>query len=527
LNGRWELVSKATEFVAEEMGVALRRSALSPNIRERMDHSCAILTAAGEIVAQAEHIPVHLGSFKVGAENLLRALARDSVSIAPGDMVVVNDPYVSGTHLNDVMLLAPVVSKGSTIAYVVTKAHLVDVGGPAPGSLNPGARTLYDEGLVIPPTKLVRGGELVPAVIELMAANFKDPETAIGDVHAEIAANRMGIERVTRLLERFGRASLEQGWQDGIDHTRRVVRRCWSDWKAGSYRSEDCLELEGSFLPIRLRLVLSGREILADFSGTHAQVDAPLNAVFGVTYSATAFAIRSALGSAVATNGGFYGCVSVRAPSGCLVNPVRPAAVSGGNVETTQRIADVVFLALGKAIPERIPAASAGTMMNVMMGGKRASGAYWAYYETVGGGTGARPRGDGVSAVQTNMTNTLNTPIEVAEREFPLVFTQYAIRPRSGGRGRYTGGSGIVRGFKVRRPTTLAVLADRFLRGPWGRRGGGEGSPGRVRIVRGDREVLMPSKFMTELAPGDEVLLETPGGGGFGRRRRGGNRTAD
>jgi N-methylhydantoinase B len=517
LSARWELISKATEFVAEEMGVALRRSALSPNIRERMDHSCAILTAGGDIVAQAEHIPVHLGSFKVGVENLLARLARDSVSMEEGDMIVVNDPYISGTHLNDVMLLAPVFVGGRTVAHVVSKAHLVDVGGPAPGSLNPDARTIFGEGLVIPPTKLVRKGAIDRDVVRLLAANFKDAETALGDIQAEIAANRMGTERLTRLIERFGGWAVRRGWDESIDHTRRVVRRSLAEWPAGRYRSIDYMELEGSLLPIRLDLTLSDRAVVADFAGSHAQVDGPINAVFGVTYSATAFTVRSALGSDVATNNGFYSCVSIRAPEGCLVNPVWPAAVSGGNVETTQRIADVVFSALSQALPDRIPAASAGTMMNVMLGGRRSSGPYWAYYETIGGGTGARPRGNGVSGVQTNMTNTLNTPIEVAEREYPLFFTRYGIRRRSGGRGRHSGGDGIVRSFKVRGSTTVSVLSDRFLRRPWGLRGGRPGMPGKVLVVRGGRRTSLPSKFVIELDSGDEVILKTPGGGGFGK----------
>jgi N-methylhydantoinase B len=521
MSDRWELIGKASEFAAEEMGVALRRSALSPNIRERMDHSCAILTAEGEIVAQAEHIPVHLGSFRVGTENLRAVLARDSVSLEAGDMVVVNDPYISGTHLNDVMLFAPVFVGDTTVAYVVSKAHVVDVGGPAPGSLNPEARTIFAEGLVIPPTKLVRRGEVVRAVTGLMAANFKDPETALGDIQAEIAANRMGMDRVTRLWERFGGRSVREGWRESIAHTQRVVRRNLSSWRAGSYSATDAIELGEGFLPLRLNLTITGKTVRADFSGSHPQVEAPLNAVFGVTYSATAFAIRAALGTPVATNGGFYRCVTVRAPRGTIVNPVPPAAVSAGNVETSQRIADVVFRALSRAMPEEIPAASSGTMMNVLLGGTRGTGSYWAYYETVGGGSGARPHGNGVSGIHTHMTNTLNTPIEIAEREYPLFFTRYAIRAGSGGRGRYSGGNGIVRGFRVRRPTTLSILSDRFLRGPWGLRGGRDGRPGTVTLVRKGRKRVMPSKFSIQLSPGDEVLLETPGGGGFGRPKPG------
>jgi len=513
----WVLVSKATEFVAEEMGVALKRSAISPNIRERMDHSCAVLSRAGEIVAQAEHIPVHLGSFHVGTARLLRWLEEKAMPLADKDMIVVNDPYISGTHLNDLMILAPIMFGGRTVAYVVNKAHIVDVGGPAPGSLNPEARILQDEGLVLPPTRLVKRSKLDAEVIRLIQANFKDPETALGDINAQIAANRMGISRMIRLFERFGRRAVLEGWQASIDHTRRSVQRDLSKVTPGQYRAIDFIEVRGTFVPIRVRLNLSARGVEADFSGSAAQIEAPLNAVFGVTYSATAFAVRCIVSSTIPTNGGFYGCVKVRAPHGSIVNPDPPAPVSGGNVETSQRIADVVLRAMSRALGDRIPAASAGTMMNVMLGGRDLSGLFWAYYETVGGGSGARSNGDGISGVQTNMTNTLNTPIEVAEMEYPLFYTEYRLRPRSGGLGRFHGGDGIIRSFRVRAPTSLSILSDRFLKGPWGREGGKAGTPGRISILRGKRRFVKPSKFVVELREGDEVVLETPGGGGFGK----------
>ena len=517
MNAPWELVGKATEFVAEEMGIALKRSALSPNIRERMDHSCVVLTPDGEIVAQAEHIPVHLGSFRVGVENLLRWLDRESVDLSPGDMIAVNDPYVSGTHLNDLMILAPVFVRGKRVANVASKAHIVDVGGPSPGSLNPEARTLYAEGLVIPPTKIVERDTVRPEFTRILAANFKDPETALGDINAEVAANRMGISRIRQLVERFGAKPVRTGWQESLAHTRRLVQRELARVRPGSYRAVDYLEWGRDLLPIRLRLTISHDLVTADFSGSNSQIEAPLNAVLGVTYSATAFAIRSTIRPAIATNQGFYDCVRVRAPTGSIVNPLPPAPVSGGNVETTQRVADVTFLALSKALGAEIPAASSGTMMNVMLGGERGSGGLWAYYETIGGGSGARSGENGVSAVHTNMTNTLNTPIEIAEREYPLYYTRYQIRPGSGGVGMWSGGDGIIRGFLVRRPSTLAVMTNRFLLGPWGRNGGHPGATGRVSILRGRRRVSMPSSFVTQLAPGDEVTLETPGGGGFGR----------
>jgi N-methylhydantoinase B len=520
LNTRWEVVNKATEFIAEEMGVALKRSALSPNIRERMDHSCAVLTAEGKIVAQAEHIPVHLGSFKIGVENLIGWVKKESISLGDGDMVIVNDPYVSGTHLNDLMILAPVFSKRKRVAYVVNKAHIVDVGGPAPGSLNPLASNLYGEGLIIPPTILVRRSLLNSDLISILKANFKDAETALGDINAQVAANRTGMLRVRALVERFGLKEVQECWRQSIDHTAKLVRRHLSQLRVGEFRAVDYVEWGGKLLPIRLNLKISRLGIVADFTGSSPQIDAPLNAVLGVTYSAAAFAVRCMMQSSIDTNDGFYACVKVRAPLGCIVNPTKPAPVSGGNVETTQRIADLVFLALSRATSDYVPAASAGTMMNVMLGGYRPTGTFWAYYETIGGGSGGRYGENGVSAIHTNMTNTLNTPIEIAETEYPLYFTRYEIRRRSGGRGKWSGGEGIIRSFRVLRPTTLSVLADRFLRGPWGLKGGQNGRPGKITLIRERRRSGMPSKFVAQLAKGDEVTLETPGGGGFGKPLR-------
>lgn len=512
----WELVGKATEFVAEEMGVALKRSALSPNIRERMDHSCAIVSSDGSIVAQAEHIPVHLGSFAVGTRRLLEALREYSVEIAPGDMVLVNDPYISGTHLNDLTLLAPIYWHNHLIGYATNKAHHVDVGGPVPGSLNPAARDIFGEGVVIPPVRVVRDSHLDPTIFRAISSNVRDPRTVLGDLQAQVAANRMGIARVRDILDRFGEASVTDGWNESRRRVRRLVKSGLAGMIRGSFRSVDYLELEGNLLPIRLALTVSPQGVFADFSGTIAQVSAPLNAVLGVTYSATAFAVRSVLGLTLPTNAGFYECIEIVAPPGSLVNPLRPAPVSGGNVETSQRIADVVLSALSAASRTPLPAASSGTMMNIMLGGQRINGRPWAYYETVGGGSGARPNSNGVSGIHTNMTNTLNTPIEVAEREYPLLFTRYGLRRGSGGKGYHKGGNGLVRGFRLLEPATVSILSDRFRVGPRGCRGGQPGKTGEVRLRVGGRVRRMTSKFTMNLGAEAEVIVETPGGGGFG-----------
>ncbi|MEZ0248069.1 MAG: hydantoinase B/oxoprolinase family protein [Thermoproteus sp.] len=511
---RWEVVHRATEYIAEEAGIALRNSAFSPNIRERMDHSVAVVDSEGRIVAQAEHIPVHLGSFYVGVKNLLDHLAREGVELEEGDAVLTNDPYISGTHLNDVMVLYPVYWRGRLVAYIASKAHYVDVGGPLPASLNPKAKTIYEEGVVVPPVRILRRGSMNKEALGFILENFKTPLYARGDLEAQLAASRVGAARVKDLFDRFGDVSKQ--WGEAIEYGRRLALNEAGRWPAGRYKAEDHLDWSGRLLPIRVELEISERGISADFSGTSQQVEAPLNAVFGVTFSAVSFAVRSAIGADIPTNHGFYSVVEVRAPLGSIVNPIKPAAVGAGNLETSRRVADVTLLALSKALPGRIPAADSGTMMNVMMGGVW-RGRYWSYYETIGGGTGGRPNGPGVSGVHSGMTNTLNTPIEIAEREYPLKFTAYRIREGSGGRGRYRGGDGMIRAFKVLAPTTLSIIATRLEIGPWGLEGGEPGRPGRIAVRRRDGRVEEIGSDTVQLEEGDEVVVETPGGGGYGR----------
>jgi len=504
---KWEIVHKATSFIAEEMGVSLKKSALSPNIRERMDHSCAIVNEEGKIVAQAEHIPVHLGSFKIGVLNVLNYLEKEGIELEEGDSIIFNDPYISGTHLNDVGVLSPIFYNGKLVGYAVNKAHHVDVGGPLPGSINPTAKTIYEEGVVIPPVKLTRKGSLNDEIIKIIKENFKVPDFSLGDIKAQISANKLGEERVRQLFEKYG--DIRQSWEESIDYSRRLALNVINTWKKGEYEAEDYLEWGSSLLPIKIKLRIGEKGIIADFEGTHKQIEGPLNAVLGVTYSAVSFAVRSMVGE-VPTNDGFYSLITVKAEEGSLVNPLKPAAVGGGNVETSQRIADVTFLAMSKFL--KVPAAASGTMMNIMMGGIY-KGKFWSYYETVGGGSGGRPCKDGVAAVQNNMTNTLNTPIEIAERQYPILFIEYRIREGSGGNGLHKGGDGIIRGFKLLSKAKISILADRFKIGPWGLEGGERGKPGRVTINGKD----YPSKFTEEVNEGDVIIVETPGGGGYGK----------
>ena len=518
----WEVVHSATVFIAEEMGVALRRSALSPNIRERADHSCAVVDAEGRIVAQAEHIPVHLGSLRVGVRGILEYLEREGVELREGDVVASNDPYITGTHLNDVTLLSPVMHEGRLVAYVVNKAHHVDVGGPSFGSINPEASTIYEEGLILPPVKLVEGGVLREDVLRIFLANVKAPAVSEGDIKAQVAAERVGVARVKELISRYGLRDVIDGWAASIEYARRLAGSELASWPAGTYNARDRLEVgpgEDDVVEIGAEVSVSRGLVTVRFTDVPRQLQRPLNAVFGVTYAASTFAVRSLMKSEVPVNEGLYSVIDVYAPPGSMLNPSPPAPVSGGNLETSQRVVDVILLALSRAMPDRVPAASSGTMMNVMLGGvDPRTGRTWAYYETVAGGSGARPDGDGVPAVHTNMTNTMNTPIEVAEASYPIVFTAYRIREGSGGNGRHRGGDGVVRAFKVTAPARLSLLASRFRTRPWGLDGGLPGLPARVRVVRRDGRVeeLVPFGSF-DLQPGDEVIIETPGGGGYGR----------
>ncbi len=507
------------EFTAEEMGVALKRSAMSPNIRERMDHSCAIMDSEGNLIAQAEHIPVHLGSFRIGVKNLLNYMEKEGLSLEEGDVIILNDPYISGTHLNDVMIVTPIYYRSKLVGYAVNKAHQVDVGGPVPGSINPNATTLYEEGIIIPPSYLMKRGNINRDVINIILSNFKSPQTSIGDLNAQIAANRLGVKRVLDLIDKYGLNDVIEGWRKSIEYSRELTLKELDKWPKGTFEGEDYLEgLDDRLIKIKVKVEIRNNGIVADFSETDKQVNQPLNAVYGVTFSATTFVIRSLIEKEIPTNEGFYSLIQVIAPEGSLVNPIKPAPVSGGNVETTQRIADTVFKAMSNALPNKVPAAGSGTMMNVMLGGYY-NGKYWAYYETIGGGTGARPNKDGVSGVHVNMTNTLNTPIEIVERDYPILFTAYHIRYGSGGEGKFRGGDGIVRAFKVLAETKLAIMADRFKVPPWGLHGGKPGAPAKVTIIRKDgRKEETPSKFVTTLYNGDEVIIETPGGGGFGSK---------
>ena len=517
-----EIVASSLVYASEEMGIAVRNAAYSPNIKERLDHSCALFDAYGNLIAQAEHIPVHLGSLPWGLRRTLAWLEEHGRPLERGETVVVNDPYLSGTHLNDVTVIAAIHSGDRLVGYAANKAHHTDVGGAVPGSMPPDARDLFAEGCILPPTRLVRDGKLVDETVDLLASNSRTPHARVGDLRAQIAGNHTGARRYLELIDRYGidvvQAAIEKALDDGERRTRAALRAL----PDGVAIVEETLEDErgNPSIVIRLRLEKTGDRVVLDYEGTAAQITAPLNAVFGVTLSGAYYALRAVTDPHIPMNEGSFRPIEVRAPLGSLVNPRRPAAVSGGNVETSMRNADLVLSALAKLAPERVPAQSGGSMNNVMVGGIDASGRSWAFYETNGCGMGARPTADGIDGIHVHMTNTLNTPIEAIERAMPITITRYEFATGTAGAGEFRGGSGLVRGFSLREGTaTASLLAERHTVHPRGSSGGEDGATGRHELIRADGTAsTVPAKVTLDLKPGDTLVIHTAGGGGYGDR---------
>jgi N-methylhydantoinase B/oxoprolinase/acetone carboxylase alpha subunit len=512
----FEILKNMFVSIAEEMGVTLCRTAFSPNIKERLDYSCAIYDAAGETIAQGDHMPVHLGAMPLS----VRA-AIDHVRMDPGDIVILNDPFRGGTHLPDITLVSPVfIGKGRTPAfYVANRAHHSDVGGMSPGSM-PLAREVFQEGLIIPPIKLVRGGEIDPDVLALITANVRTPDEREGDLTAQIAANRVGESRLREIVAKYGRRRIETYAAAAQDYTERVLRATIAAIPDGEYRFEDALDDDGfSEKPIWIRALIriSGDRAEVDFTGTDRQTSGSVNANLAITLSATLYAFRCLVREDVLYNSGISRPLHVIAPPGSVVNAMRPAAVAGGNVETSQRITDVVLGALSRALPDVLPAASQGTMNNVTLGGTDPrTGQGFAYYETIGGGMGGRNGLPGISGVHTHMSNTRNTPVEAIEHYLPVRVRRYGLRPHSGGAGRFPGGDGIVREYEMLCDTEVTVLSERRKRQPYGVQGGAPGACGRNTVQHDGVERDVPAKTRLQLTAGDRLRIETPGGGGFG-----------
>jgi N-methylhydantoinase B len=514
-----EVIKNALVYASEEMGIAVRNAAYSPNIKERLDHSCALFDRFGRLIAQAEHIPVHLGSLPWGLERMLEIIEREYGGVREGEMWVANDPYVTGTHLNDVTLVRPIFDRGRLVGYAANKAHHADVGGAVPGSMPVEAADLYAEGLVLPPVRLVRDDRVAEEIVAIFRASSRTPRARSGDLRAQIAGNYTGERRLLELGERYGFETFENAIAQALDDSERRMRAALRSIGEGIFEAIDHLEERDGrpTIAIALRLELHDGRARLDYTGTSAEVAFPLNAVLGVTLSGVHYALRAVTDPTIPMNEGCFRPVEVYAPPGSLLNPRRPAPVSGGNVETSMRNADVVLQALARAAPERVPASSGGTMSNVMLGGTRPDGATWAFYETNGCGMGARPNSDGIDAIHCHMTNTLNTPIEAIEREYPLRVVRYEIAQGTGGAGRYRGGNGLVRAIElVEGSAEATLLADRQTLEPPGARGGEPGARGRHLLTRNGRRLPIPAKVSLQLEPGDVITIQTPGGGGYG-----------
>ncbi len=543
-----EIFKNIYHSIAEEMGAALRRTAFSPNIKERRDYSCAVFDARGEVIAMGDHMPVHLGSMPMS----VRA-AIESFPLQPGDMVMLNDPFRGGTHLPDITLVAPVYVRrkqrgqdalataggdaGATKTrkrrpdfYVASRAHHADVGGTYPGSMGL-CREIYQEGFRIPPVRIMRSGAMEADVLALLLSNVRTPDEREGDLGAQIAACHTGAERLREVCARYGLERAQSASRALLDYSERMMRAFLARVPRGTYRAEDFMDSDGiSDRPVKIAVavkvegargrVARGHMVTVDFTGSDPQVEGSINAVEAITYSACFYVFRCLLEEDVPATSGLMRPIRVIAPAGTVVNARPPAAVAGGNVETSQRIVDVLLRALAQAVPERIPAAASGTMNNLTIGGMDPrTGEPFAYYETIAGGMGARPTKPGISGVHTHMTNSLNTPAEALEYSYPLRVRRYSLRPGSGGEGKQRGGDGIVREIEVLTDAEVTLLSDRRLRGPWGLAGGADGSPGNASVSRrnGSLEKL-PGKANVRLRPGDRIRIESPGGGGWGKK---------
>ncbi|EMA12296.1 hydantoinase B/oxoprolinase family protein [Haloarcula marismortui] len=500
-----EILRNQLESVATEMGHVLIRGAYSPNIKERQDCSTALFDASGRMVAQAEHIPVHLGAMPDAVDIVLEKDPK------PGDVFIVNDPFAGGTHLPDITLVSTIAPNDEVIGYAVSRAHHADVGGSSPGSMPPGAQEIYEEGLRLPAVRLVDGGEPNEAVHDLIRANVRTPDEREADLRAQRAANARAEERIGELLAEHG-ATLLDAFNAVIEYSRERVEAELDALPDGTYRAQDILEGDGvtdTDIPIEVAVTIDGASIAVDFDGTADQVAGNLNAPLSVAKSAVYFVVRAITDPEIPPNHGCYEPVSVSAPEGSVLNPDAPAAVVGGNVETSQRVMDVTLAALAMAVPDRVPAGGQGTMNNLIIGDRTGE---FTYYETIGGGFGARPEKDGMDGVQVGMTNTLNTPVEAMETEYPLRVERYALRPSSGGDGRYRGGLGLKRTVTVETDATVSLLTERRRTAPAGIAGGEDGTTGE-NLVDGEP---VPAKASIDVEAGTTVSVRTPGGGGHG-----------
>ena len=503
------LFSSRLTAVCDEMGAVLQRAAFSTNIKDRLDFSCAVFGVDGELCAQAAHIPVHLGSMAFAMQQLV-----SGTDWAPGDVVIVNDPFLGGTHLPDITLISPVYVARVLVGYVANRAHHADIGADTPGSM-PISRSLEEEGLVIPPTHLLRAGQAVAGMMQRIMDATASPVQMQGDLAAQLSANRAGEQRLAELACVTGLQEFGAGLAAVNDYGARLAEEALAVIPDGRYHFQDVMDDDGlgtQDIPLAVTIEVSGGQVEVDFTGTATQVAGNINCPLSVTAAGVFYVFRCLMPSHTPACAGSFQGIHLSAPEGCLVNAQRPAAVAAGNVETSSRIVDVVMGALAQALPDRIPAASQGTMNNLAMG-VRGDEFCWDYYETMGGGMGAGSHRAGLSATQSHMTNTLNTPIEVLEMEFPFRVNRYQLRRGSGGAGKHRGGDGLVREFEFHAPAVVTLLTERRRHQPWGLQAGSAGAAGENRY-NGE---LLPGKVTLSVRSGDQLTVATPGGGGWGQ----------
>ncbi len=504
--------------IAEEMGAALRRTAFSPNIKERRDYSSAVFDEGGNVIAMGDDMPVHLGSMPMSVRAALESLALDR-----GDVAILNDPYDGGTHLPDITLVMPIFIEGKDKAafYVANRAHHADVGGTYPGSMGL-CREIWQEGVRIPPLKLVSGGVLNQALLSLILNNVRTPREREGDLTAQIGACRIGVHRMIEMVEKYGFERVQTNVAGLLNHSEELMKAELARLPQGEFSAEDYLDNDGiTDEPVKIRVTITTdpalRRVRVDFTGSAAQVTGSLNAVSAITYSATFYVLRCLLPEEAAPTAGLMRPVELIIPEASVVNARPPAAVAGGNVETSQRIVDVLLRAFSKILPDRIPAASSGTMNNLTIGGiDSRTGQSYAYYETIAGGAGARPNSDGVSGVHTHMTNSLNTPVEALEYAYPFRVRRYSYRRNSGGSGKYRGGDGLIREIELLGPAQVTLLTERRVFSPYGLHGGSSGAKGRSVLIENGGERELPGKCNIQTRAGAILRIETPGGGGWG-----------